>query len=243
MIGRYIYNLLNKQSYTPSMLGILVNPLFIIRYTLFKYLKSSFKYLSGKVLDFGCGFSPYKNYINCDEYIRVDIASMYNNYGNLKNDIIYYDGKTLPFNDEEFDSIFCTEVLEHIPNIDEIVSELYRVLKHKGIMLISVPFTWDEHEVPNDFRRFTQFGIKLLLEKNGFNVINIKKTTKTIHTITQLLTNAIFRAIFTHNQYFNYIINFILIFPLNLFGLMLGWIISDKKKRQPLNIIVLAEKI
>jgi len=243
MIGRYIYNLLNKQSYTPSMLGILVNPLFIIRYTLFKYLKSSFKYLSGKVLDFGCGFSHYKNYINCDEYIRVDIASMYNNYGNLKNDIIYYDGKTLPFNDEEFDSIFCTEVLEHIPNIDEIVSELYRVLKHKGIMLISVPFTWDEHEVPNDFRRFTQFGIKLLLEKNGFNVINIKKTTKTIHTITQLLTNAIFRAIFTHNQYFNYIINFILIFPLNLFGLILGWIISDKKKRQPLNIIVLAEKI
>ncbi len=242
MIGRYVYNLLNKQSYTPSMLGILVNPLFIIRYTLFKYLKSSFQYLSGKVLDFGCGYSPYKSYIKYDEYVRVDKPSMYNNYGNLKNDIIYYDGKTLPFNDEEFDSIFSTEVLEHIPNVNEIVKELNRVLKPKGKILISVPFTLDEHEVPNDFRRFTQFGIKLLLEKNGFNVINIQKTTKTIHTITQLLTNAIFRAIFTHNQYFNYIINFILIFPLNLFGLMLGWIISDKKKRQPLNIIVLAEK-
>lgn len=243
MIGRYIYNLLKKQIYTPSILGILVNPLFIIRYTLFKYLKSSFQYLTGKVLDFGCGFSPYKNYINCDEYVRVDIASTYNNFGTLKNTIIYYDGKTLPFKDEEFDSIFCTEVLEHIPNIEEITSELYRVLKSKGIILISVPFTWDEHEVPNDFRRFTQFGIKLLLEKNGFNVINIKKTTKTIHTITQLLTSAIYQAIFTHNQYFNYIINFILIFPLNSFGLMLGWIISDKKKRHPLNIIVLAEKI
>jgi len=229
--------------YTPLILGILVNPLFIIRYTLFKYLKSSFKYLYGKLLDFVCGFSPYKSYINCDEYIRVDIASMYNNFGNLKNDIIYYDGKTLPFNDEEFDSIFCTEVLEHIPNIDEITSELFRVLKHKGIILISVPFTWDEHEVPNDYRRFTQYGIKLLLEKNGFNIINIQKTTKTIHTITQLLTNAMFQALFTHSVYFNYLINFILIFPLNLFGLILGWIISDKKKRQPLNIIVLAEKI
>ncbi len=243
MIGRYIYNLLKKQIYTPSMLGILVNPLFIIRYKLFKYLKLSFKYLSGKVLDFGCGYSPYKSYIKCDEYVRVDKPSIYNNNGNLKSDIIFYDGKKLPFNDNTFDSIICTEVLEHIPNLDEIAKELNRVLKPKGTILISVPFTWDEHEVPNDFRRFTQFGIKLLLEKNGFCIINLEKTTKTIHTITQLLTNAISRAILTNNQYFNYIINFILIFPLNLFGLIIGWVFSDKKKRLPLNIIVLAEKI
>lgn len=243
MVGNYIYNFLKKQTYTPSIFGILVNPLFIIRYNLLRFLKKHFNFISGNVLDFGCGFSPYKSFIKYDAYVRVDKPSLYNKNGNLKSDIIFYDGKTLPFNENTFDSIICTEVLEHIPNVDEIAKELNRVLKLNGKILISVPFTLDEHEVPNDFRRFTQYGIRLLLEKNGFNIISINKTTKTVHTITQLLTNAISRAVFTHNQYFNYIINFILIFPLNLFGLILGWIFSDKKKRLPLNIIVLAEKI
>lgn len=50
-------------------------------------------------------------------------------------------------------------------HIQEIVKELNRVLKENGEMLITVPFVWNEHEIPYDFGRYTSFGIIDLLQK------------------------------------------------------------------------------
>jgi len=239
---KYIFSFLDEQTYVPSAFSILINPLFILRYFLLKSLKKSFDKLSGKILDFGCGSSPYKSLIKYDEYTRVDFENESHPVGNSVIDV-FYDGSTLPFQDNSFDSILCTEVLEHIPNLDKILKELHRVLKQNGKILISVPFVWNEHEIPNDYQRFSRFGIRLFLENNGFKILNIYKTSKTVHTITQLWTNAIHHAFFTRFFMLNYLINFIFIFPFNLIGWILGWIIPDKKKRLPLNIVILAEKL
>ncbi len=240
-LGKKLFSYLDKQTYISDILAILINPLFIIRYYLFITLKKLFHHIHGKVLDFGCGSSPYKSLIKCDKYVKVDIVNESHPIGNSVIDV-FYDGKQLPFDNDTFDSIICTEVLEHVPNLDEILNELHRVLKQNGKILISVPFIWNEHEIPNDYLRFSRFGIKLLLEKKGFNILTIQKTSKTIHTITQLWTNEIHHVFFTRFFMLNYLINFIIVFPFNLIGWILGCIIPDNKKRLPLNIVILAEK-
>ena len=61
-----------------------------------------------------------------------------------------YDGKTFPFSDGEFDAVLTSEVLEHVFNPDEFLSEINRVLRDDGVLLLTVPFVWDEHEQPFD---------------------------------------------------------------------------------------------
>jgi ubiquinone/menaquinone biosynthesis C-methylase UbiE len=91
------------------------------------------------MMDFGCGTKPYKPiFINATEYIGVDYAGEGHSHENEDIDI-YYDGKTIPFEDNTFDSILACEVMEHIFNIEEILKELYRILKPGGKILISIP--------------------------------------------------------------------------------------------------------
>lgn len=240
-IGKQIISYLNKQVYLPNFFSIFINPLFIIRYCLLKTLKKYFKNIQGDVLDFGCGSSPYMSLVNYNKYVRVDYINPGHPVGNSIIDV-FYDGKKLPFENESFDAIICTEVLEHVPNLNEIIAELKRVLKKKGKILISVPFVWNEHEIPNDYQRFSRFGITLLLEKNGFKILEVQKTSKTIHTITQLWTNELHHIMFTNNFILNYFICILIISPFNIIGWIIGYIIPDKSMRLPLNIVILAEK-
>jgi len=74
----------------------------------------------------------------------IDIAS-----SNLKNNRIWavtdYDGKTIPFEDNTFDIVFSSNVLEHIPHIYEFQKEIHRVLKPGGIVI---------HILPSSYWRF-----------------------------------------------------------------------------------------
>jgi ubiquinone/menaquinone biosynthesis C-methylase UbiE len=115
--------------------------------------------LSGKLLDFGCGAKPYKSlFSHVFEYIGVDVENEGHSHENENIDI-YYDGHTLPFKNETFDCILSNEVLEHVPNLRESLTELNRVLKPGGKIMVTVPFVCFEHELPYDFRRFTVNGL------------------------------------------------------------------------------------
>lgn len=54
------------------------------------------------------------------------------------------DATRLPFADNSFDKIICSEVLEHIENYAGVLREIKRVLKPNGILAISVPRAWPE---------------------------------------------------------------------------------------------------
>lgn len=237
----FILKIIEKQTYTPSFLGILINPLFIIRRSLFVSLKTQFFNLKGKVLDFGCGASPYKDYIKYDSFTGLDYENTGHPIGNSKIDV-FYNGKTIPFDDKTFDSVLCTEVLEHTPMPNETLIEIYRVLKPSGYILITVPFVWNEHEIPYDFYRFSYIGISRLIEKAGFKIQYLKKTTNFFHTSTQLFTNYLHTFMFTKYFLLNILINFLFIFPFNLLGWLIGWLIPDKNKNLSMNIVILAQK-
>lgn len=57
----------------------------------------------------------------------------------LRNKIIWYDGKKLPFESSSFDGIVASEVFEHVDNQDGFVKELSRVLKKNGKLIITAP--------------------------------------------------------------------------------------------------------
>lgn len=162
------------------------NPYYIIRKHLLYHISKNAPSLQGKMMDFGCGTKPYKPlFTNVSEYIGVD----YNGEGHSHKDEnidVMYDGKKIPFPDNTFDSILSSEVFEHIFNLEEILDELNRVLKPGGRILITVPFAWHEHEMPNDFGRYTSIGFQSLLERHNFKIISLEKTSSFVETLFQL---------------------------------------------------------
>lgn len=50
----------------------------------------------------------------------------------------------LPFADNTFDKVICSEVLEHIPDYQAVLTEIERVLKPGGHFVASVPRFWPE---------------------------------------------------------------------------------------------------
>lgn len=155
----------------------LLNPYYIDRKTIYDFVqRAGGRYHGGDILDFGCGSRPYEKLFTCKTYTGCDIYVSGHPNDDKKADV-YYDGHTLPFEAEHFDVILSTQVLEHVEDFEEIFGELVRVLKKNGILILTVPFCFEEHEKPYDFRRFTGFGIKKIFEENGIEVLELEKST------------------------------------------------------------------
>ena len=183
--------LIIKNQFEPSFIGIFLNPFFIARSGLLKSIKELGNDINGKTLDVGCGTKPYEKYFNCSQYIGLEIETTLNR--ELKKADFFYDGKKFPFNDSEFDSLVTNQVLEHVFNPDEFLSEINRVLKPGGKFLLTVPFVWDEHEQPFDYARYSSFGLKSLLEKHGFEIIKHHKSVNDLGVIMQLINAYLYK--------------------------------------------------
>jgi SAM-dependent methyltransferase len=178
---------IREESFRPEWIGLFSNPAYIIRRALWKTILEFAPQIKGRVLDFGCGSKPYENlFVKAQSYTGVDIEVSGHQHIDSKVDV-YYDGKTLPFGDSQFDAVVSFEVFEHVFNLDEILSEVHRVTKDSGLLLFSVPFAWEEHEVPYDYARYTSFAIEHLLSMHGYDVVAIRKTTTYLLTVWQML--------------------------------------------------------
>lgn len=164
----------------------LIHPYYFVRHGIKDNIYQYAKYMKGKILDFGCGSKPYKSFFSFTEYIGVDFENEGHGHANEPIDF-FYDGKTIPFGDNYFDSILCSEVFEHIFNLDVIINELNRVLKKDGNILITCPFVWNEHEIPFDYARYTRFALESILQKGGFKIIEFSKAGNFITVMTQLV--------------------------------------------------------
>lgn len=78
------------------------------------------------------------------------------------------DIQALPFQGESADGVLCIEVLEHVPNPQAAVDEMYRVLRHGGQLLLTTPFLSGYHGESGeygDFYRYTDEGLRYLLRR------------------------------------------------------------------------------
>ena len=183
-----------KEQFRPSFLGLFLNPFYFARKAIYKNIKSYSGNVTGTTLDIGCGSKPYASLFSSIKYIGMDIEVTGHIHTNSEIDV-YYDGITIPFQDNFFDSIVCFEVLEHVFNPDEFLKEAIRVLKPGGKAIYTIPFIWDEHEQPYDYARYSSFGLKSLFEKNGFTVLESRKYVCNLRLLT-LLANAYVYKIF-----------------------------------------------
>lgn len=235
----FLYTYLLKQSFSPSFAGVFFNPFYFIRRALYHKINQLSKQLSGKLLDFGCGRKPYEHLFTVNEYIGVDVDQTGHDHKNSKVDI-YYDGKMLPFEANSFDSIFCSEVLEHLMNADDVLADLYRVLKPGGKMLLTAPFCWNEHEMPFDYARYSSEGIRHLLQKHGFTITAQEKSGNFARVLLQLLTLYFYELTKQWGR-FGLVISMIFIIPLNIIGVVVLPLFPVNKTMY-FNNIVLAEK-
>jgi SAM-dependent methyltransferase len=122
----------------------------------------------GRLMDLGCGNQPYQAWYGplVDEIVPVDAAP-------IPGVVVVDLDEPLPFEDESFDTVLCTSVLEHVSNADGAMGEIARVLRPGGHALVTLPFLYPTHEAPYDFQRFTHYGAAGLARRHGLEVLDV----------------------------------------------------------------------
>jgi len=157
-------------------------------------IKKELPQLTGKVLDIGCGQSPYRYLLNKSEteYKGIDVAEA-SSFDYINNDITLFDGEQIPFKDTTFDAIICTEVLEHVYNYQTLVDEMYRVCKPNAKLIITIPFSARYHYIPYDFFRYTPSALEKIFSK--FSKVEITSRGTDVVSICAKIIVLFFRNI------------------------------------------------
>jgi ubiquinone/menaquinone biosynthesis C-methylase UbiE len=154
------------------------------------------KYVKSKsILDDGCGAGYGTSFLanalpsNAIGLDRSYDAISYANHKYKKPRLSYIvsDGAKLPFNNELFEVVISTQVIEHIQKYREYLSEIVRVLKHSGILLIGTPNkqTFNPNGAPMPFHfkefysdEFKEFLLNFFENVETFGQYNLKRSTK-----------------------------------------------------------------
>jgi SAM-dependent methyltransferase len=134
----------------------------------------------GRLLDVGCGQRPYEELFRpyVTEYVGIEHDATFHHTNastHEKRPDLYYDGRTLPFEDGSFDTVINIQVLEHTPDPRNLVHEMSRVLKDDGLLILSAPFEFRLHEQPYDYFRYTPHGLRVLCQDAGLEVFEVLK--------------------------------------------------------------------
>jgi len=158
-----------------------------------------------KTLDLGSSWSPYAKYFpnrtSSDIEARegVDVVA---------------DAHNLPFRDGEFEVILCSEVLEHLHTPEVAIAEMYRVLAPGGSLILTTRFMFPMHDVPHDYFRFTETGMRHLFR--DFEIIELVPETKNFETLAVLIHRMAFTMEFRGGKFSRIILFLIAKFVKNL---------------------------
>jgi SAM-dependent methyltransferase len=146
------------------------SPLYLHLHSLFADLEKASEHACGRMLDLGCGNKPYEKMFagRVSEHLGCDIVQ-----SNERRVDVICPATEIPLTDGSFDTVLCTQVIEHVADHQGLLSEAYRLLKPGGVLIVSAPMYWPLHEEPYDFFRFTRHGLRHLLEKIGFTELEI----------------------------------------------------------------------
>lgn len=118
--------------------------------------------VKGRVLDAGAGYGAWRPVLReCGRAVAVDFSA-----GERPD--VAADLKSLPYPDDTFDAVFCSQVLEHEREPTALLAELHRVSKPGGTLVLTAPHVSRLHDAPGDYFRFTAYGLRLLAEKAAF---------------------------------------------------------------------------
>ncbi|MFB6116636.1 MAG: class I SAM-dependent methyltransferase [Candidatus Nanosalina sp.] len=128
------------------------------------------KYSEGRLLDVGAGNLLYKHLLEkyCSSYESLDVKE------DAKLDYVQ-DIQDTNLSSSVFDTVFCRNVLEHVEKPREALTEISRILKQDGIAIISVPHLAYLHNEPEDYYRFTKYGVEEISSQTDLEIIEVEE--------------------------------------------------------------------
>jgi SAM-dependent methyltransferase len=199
------------------------------------------QYGGRRVFDIGCGNKPYESIFTQKNiiYKGCDVVQ-----SNLNKVDILCEATAIPEPDGAYDTVLCTQVLEHVDDPEKVMREAHRILEPNGYFILSIPFAWELHEEPYDFFRFSKYGIDAMISRNGFKAVTIKANGGKWAAIMQLNLNAIYSS-FQYPGFFRKVLKgmFLHLGLTALCNNLALW--ADRKWHDPcltLNYVVVAQK-
>jgi SAM-dependent methyltransferase len=122
-----------------------------------------------KILDLGCGTSPYRSLFPNSDYRRADLP------GTPDIDYSLSDAASIP--SDHFDLVLSTQVLEHVRDPDVYLRLALRTLKPGGTLVLTTHGMFEEHACPEDYYRWTALGLDYQVAQCGFTKIRSWKVT------------------------------------------------------------------
>jgi SAM-dependent methyltransferase len=143
-----------------------------------------------RVLDAGAGECQYASHFAAHRYTAVDLGIGDQAWNYRALDAIA-DLTALPFPDAHFEACINIVTLEHVREPAAALSEIARVLKPAGRLLLIVPHEWEVHQAPHDFFRYTRYGVGWLLDCAGFTAVDIQPVGGWFHLMSRRLLNGL----------------------------------------------------
>lgn len=137
----------------------MIGEFFILKLRIKKYLKNIFSSDDDKILDLGCGNNPYYHRVIRGSIVCIDV---------LKTDKTHIvgDAGLLPLKKNSFDKAILVNSLYYFKNPFIVIENLGRIIRKNGMLVIVVPFMYPIHDAPDDKYRFTEHGLRTMLQGN-----------------------------------------------------------------------------
>ena len=146
-------------------------------------------YVSGKLLDYGCGGQHYRRLLETrySAYVGADVVPA----AGVALDIEILPDQPLGLAAESFDAVLSTQTIEHVYDFQAYLDDCSRLLRSGGIMVLTAPMQWRHHEVPFDYWRFTRYGLERALRAKGFRVVRMDPCGRVYSLIGQIFLSHI----------------------------------------------------
>ena len=146
--------------------------------------------LTGKVLDLGGEKrSAYTSYLGGN--FEVTVLNISPAAG---PDVIHDLETPLPVTNNAYEGALLINVLEHVDNYQQLLSEAVRVLKPGGTLVVVVPFLFPVHPSPKDFRRFTEEALRTECSRLSLGNIQIETLGSGVFAAQYLLLDRLMPA-------------------------------------------------
>ena len=141
-----------------------------------------------RALDLGCGDGRLAGELDAAELTAADVSpvALERARGRLPEARIVElePDAPLPFDDGAFDLVLCTETIEHVRDVQLLLSEIRRVLRPGGVLALTTPalFTYGRRPDPLSphLRFFTRRSLRRLLDELGFDVEWLRRRSGTL---------------------------------------------------------------
>jgi SAM-dependent methyltransferase len=143
-----------------------------------RYLQSKGLLKGNRVLDVGCGSGALLMKFRDLKFqiagLEVATAALENLRPEIRGSATQASALELPFRNESVDLVTCFDVIEHIDDHQRAVSEMFRMIKPGGFLLVNVPafqWLWSDWDTRHGhFRRYNRSGLIEVLQKAGFEI-------------------------------------------------------------------------